>query len=617
MSEHSHEEPTSEQDDPAAHEHTINMINWWNHVVVILEVAILFVFFFLIAASAPPNVNESHYLTKAKQYWNPEWCANDIFLNSGDAHLVFYWTIGWLTLLFELPTVAWIGRVAAWLLIAFAWQRMSFSILPRKLVSIATAGFTLALIEHFHMAGEWLIGGVEAKCFAFGFVFIGISALIRGHWRTVWIWFGIASAFHVLVGGWSVIAAIIAWILYGRGREKIGPQIPWLIGGGLLSLPGLIPVLMLNRGIDTETISIANQIYVFGRLEHHLVFSAFNIDFIIRHLAMTGIWHLIAIAAFVLRRRTVYRLNTFVYGALVITAIGIAIDQFILVQMNDQSLAASLLRFYWYRMTDVMIPIGFTFSVASFVFPRSDFSCRLIDSERENQPDVKPISEQSIAKQTIARKLFGGLSPLHRRNKSVVPLQGRYVLVAPILLVCFVGVSIWLVKEKVHDRLNDARPKADQKMVWYENVSANEANAFQRDWEETCAWIRENTAENAVFFTPRNQQSFKWYSLRSEVVNGKDVPQDARRIVQWQKRFQDVYPPVVEYSRFTVDSRLFGLFAYDDRSIEELAKKYEANYLVIDWFHERNRVMRLGKPKFERVFPKLDGSKRYSVYRLR
>ena len=28
---------------------------------------------------------------------DPAWCAGDLFLESDDAHLVFYWTIGWLS----------------------------------------------------------------------------------------------------------------------------------------------------------------------------------------------------------------------------------------------------------------------------------------------------------------------------------------------------------------------------------------------------------------------------------------------------------------------------------------------------------------------------------------
>ena len=36
-------------------------------------------------------------------------------------------------------------------------------------------------------------------------------------------------------------------------------------------------------------------------------------------------------------------------------------------------------------------------------------------------------------------------------------------------------------------------------------------------------------------------RTFKWYAGRSEVVTCKDVPQDARSIVEWWRALHDVY----------------------------------------------------------------------------
>ena len=53
-------------------------------------------FFIFSAVRAPvPAVNEPHYLSKAKHYWNPNWCRGDFFLESSNTHLVFYQTFGW------------------------------------------------------------------------------------------------------------------------------------------------------------------------------------------------------------------------------------------------------------------------------------------------------------------------------------------------------------------------------------------------------------------------------------------------------------------------------------------------------------------------------------------
>ena len=55
-----------------------------------LEIALIFLLFALYGAYAVPDTNEAHYLGKAAHFWNPNYVQNDFFLNSPDAHGVFY-----------------------------------------------------------------------------------------------------------------------------------------------------------------------------------------------------------------------------------------------------------------------------------------------------------------------------------------------------------------------------------------------------------------------------------------------------------------------------------------------------------------------------------------------
>ena len=177
-----------------------------------LETLLIFLCFSLVAGQLPPDVNESHYLTKAKHYWNPDWCAGDIFLGSSFSHWIFYVTTGWLTMLFPLSVVAWIGRCITWALMAFAWQRFSWKLLPARGLSVLSAIFFLLLNERFHLAGEWVVGGLEAKGFAYFFVLMALGSIVVRDWRFAWPMLGAAMAFHVLVGGWAFIAAGFAWV---------------------------------------------------------------------------------------------------------------------------------------------------------------------------------------------------------------------------------------------------------------------------------------------------------------------------------------------------------------------------------------------------------------------
>ena len=65
----------------------------------LFAVAVLAVLFFgfSLARSSIPGVNESHYLSKARHFWQPEWCRGDLFLESANPHGVFYAAFGWLT----------------------------------------------------------------------------------------------------------------------------------------------------------------------------------------------------------------------------------------------------------------------------------------------------------------------------------------------------------------------------------------------------------------------------------------------------------------------------------------------------------------------------------------
>ena len=117
-----------------------------------LEVVAIFCVLFAFAGQATPDVNETHYLTKAKSFWSPAWCAKDLFLQSSDAHLVFFLSFGWLTKFISLTAFAWIGRCISWGIFSFAWVRLNRTLDIRPWLSILSAIFFLLLMDRFHMA---------------------------------------------------------------------------------------------------------------------------------------------------------------------------------------------------------------------------------------------------------------------------------------------------------------------------------------------------------------------------------------------------------------------------------------------------------------------------------
>lgn len=483
----------------------------WSDRLMWLEAALVLVVFFIHAAWPVPDVNEPHYLGKAIHFWDPNWVGDDFFLDSDDTHKVFYFSYGWLSLWLPPTAFAWVGRLITWSFLAIAWQRLSFALVPQRWWSILTAAILVTLLENAHMAGEWMIGGVEAKGFAYVFVLLGLEAMVRGRWNRTWLLLGAASLFHVLVGGWAVVAAGVAWLLSGRQRPSVLSMAPALIGGFVLSLPGLIPSLMLNRGADPETIRQAHAIYVFGRLSHHLAPSEFPPWYAARFAVLVAFWLLLRKSWVGSQRQ--HQLDGFIAGSLVIGLIGAIIG---ILGYFEPMLAAGWLRFYWFRLADIAVPIGVSTGLVAWI-----------------------------------------LAHWHSRPQ-LVTLALAVALVLPGI---YLG-NMTLV------RLRPAVPRADWGRV-----------ADYGSWRLACQWIAESgeVPPEARFLTPRLAQTFKWYTGHSEVATWKDIPQDPNSIVHWWRRICRLYgtgrePPFRRWYR--------SLARLGPDKLRALGKQYEASYVL-------------------------------------
>ena len=109
--------------------------------------------------------------------------------------------------------------------------------------------------------------------------------------------------------------------------------------------------------------------------------------------------------------------------------------------------------------------------------------------------------------------------------------------------------------------------------------------------------------------TPRDQQTFKWYSGRTEVANWKDMPQDARSVIVWRRRLEAMY---------TVPGQAdFGVLAHYNDELMALARQYQASYLLVEQRfadHRRSINYPVG---FEQVYPLNPTAKTtFVVYRI-
>ena len=186
--------------------------------------------------------------------------------------------------------------------------------------------------------------------------------------------------------------------------------------------------------------------------------------------------------------------------------------------LADHSVA--LLRFYWFRMADFAVPCAASLGLVAIM-------------------------------QLLWRRGMLGRA------------ASTFSAVAIALAMAWIGI----------DRHSDPRPRADQTVLpSYEDNPERTAGTY-RNWLRVCDWIKNNTPTDAKFITPDQQQTFKWYAHRSEVVNWKDVPQDAQAMVDWSQRVGWLIQPQRRAE--------LGLMTYPDWRLRELAVTYGATHLLV------------------------------------
>lgn len=433
--------------------------------------------------SPVPGVNEPHYLCKAKHFWDSKFCARDAFITSANAHWVFYAAIGPLTRVFPLDQTAWIGRILVWGGLAYGWVRLVGTVLPGTWSPLWSSLIFLAIQAPGSLAGEWLVGGVESKGFAYVALLVSIAAACRSAWRNAGIAAGVAISFHPIVGLWGLAALTGAWFLgqavspahnvADRTGESPGAVPSWraMFAGGVLclafSLPGLIPAVALLVGSPSPAAArLAEEIQVFDRLKHHLD----PADFRAVGYALDGV---LLVAWLVLRRLGVQTsagrfFDRFVLATLVIAVLGLGTG------LGLRS--ARLMKFYPFRLSDIFLPMGVAVAAAGWFE-------RLV---------AMPAEGSGLIRRAFVAAARPGLAAL---------------------------AVAWCISAPGRNENASRWPRDD----WVEFV-------------DVCRWIDENTPADALFLTPYRNIGFKWYAQRAEYVTWKDCPQDAAGILEWKKR---------------------------------------------------------------------------------
>lgn len=443
------------------------------------EAALIATIFAAAGAWPVPDVNETVYLTKARHAADPAWLRGDFFLETPDAHGAFYLLMGPITAALPFEQAAWVGRVLGWLMLAVGCRHALVPlVVPGWPRLVAAAVFSLAL-RHTTAAGEWVIGGCEAKVFAWALVLGSLGELFRGRFPSASCLLGAATAVHPIVGGWSAVAALAAGLAVSRPRQPQARAV-WAVLIALalaLAAAGIVPALGLSAGAVTERAEAA-RIYVLERLPHHLLVRAFAAGMVARHVLAILVWWLLWRSVPPSPARA--RLAAFTAAALGISLAGCAIS---LLEPWAPTAAYGLLRYYWFRLGDVAVPFALAVAVAAV-----------------------------LSDEVACRRLCGV------RSASV-----RLAAIALLGLDLAVESGHWPLPGR-----SGPAPRSDAKV---------QAEA----WADICGWVRDNAPADACFLTPRGAASFTWLTGRREVVSWKNSPQDAASLIAWRHRIVDCF----------------------------------------------------------------------------
>lgn len=230
--------------------------------------------------------------------------------------------------------------------------------LTRKFTLVAVGLLLFVIPEQGFVANEWFVRALEAKAVAYGLILIAIGLLLSGRYLWMALLLGLATSFHVAVGGWAFLA-VAGWLLLrGRAHLKSIRQAGLLIVIYLVA-SGFAIGQVLDQVATTMPVGeiSPSYIYTFIRLPHHLNPRAWSNSW-----WLAAVWYLVGLEVSLLLLRWRQRnqpqpeffqaqqsLAELTVVALIPFLLGVAIARF-----DNQG---KFLQFYPFRLADVLLPL--------------------------------------------------------------------------------------------------------------------------------------------------------------------------------------------------------------------------------------------------------------------
>ena len=486
--------------------------------------------------------NETDILPSMRQFVEHSWLPNDWYLNLNISYRqVFDFIFGPLVSRLGFEYGAYLGRLIIYLLLAIAIY-IFFQALHLK-PAYGVLVLLLFLNHQSLAAGEWIVGGLETKMVAYAMVILSFAYFLRGRYFTGFAFAGAALSFHVLVGIYAMFCFVVASLLNKPWRSEWRLYVknfwPFLITGSF-GLWAIIQQLLPQSGIDLNK---AWNIYVYYRVPQHVMPFTWNIIPWKPQLALATA--LFIILYFLSKSKATRFMAVFALASVLLFLAGLGIYAH-----GD----TQLLRFYWFRFPDVMVPLLSAVLIALYL---NDYANRRIINNSRFQ-------RIQIGLQTILRLL-------------------------PPIIIAFLILML--------------SQQASRLRTSYAESLYNEPGTILPTFD----WISKNTPKQARFLVDPTESSFYIYAQRAMLVSWKSSPESAAAILEWYKRIELCNGNLKLVEGNSSDSTKVlhqNFYKLNETQIQQIADQYEINYYV--GLANQNLA-------FERVY----SDSTYAVYRIK
>ena len=486
--------------------------------------------------------NEADVLPSIKQVVDYTWLPNDWYLNLNISYRqLFDFIFGQLVSKLGFVYGAYVGRVIVYLLLSVAIYIFFRTLHLRPIYGILVLLFFLN--RQSLIAGEWIVGGLETKTVAYALVILSFSLFLRKHYFSGFAFAGAAISLHVLIGGYALFCIGIAILLNASWRSdwRLYLKNFWpVVITGIFGWWSIIDQLLPQSGIDQNK---AWNIYVQVRVPQHVLPSAWNGTAWMAELALAiGFFTIMYLLT---DSKTTRFVASFALGSIALFLVGL-----IIYGIGD----IQLLRFYWFRFPDVMIP--FLGAILSAVF-------------------LNDFADESIFNNSIFQFIHHGLQTMMR-------------LLPPIIIFFFI---VMLTQQTYKLRTSY--------LVSLNNEPGSIFPAFD--------WISKNTPQQATFLVDPSEKYFYIYAQRARLVSWKSAPQSAAAILEWYKRIKlcnGNVELVGDKHNDPSDVVHTNFYKLDEDQIQQIADQYGTNYYL---------GLANQKLNFDRVY----SDSTYAVYKIR